>query len=122
MWMGIKVLHGSLASVTAAAAIALVVSGAWATYRHTPYSIRLVLVIRRIAITAALLAGAIGALLFVTGHRPQSGLHLMYGVLALVTVPLAASMAARNPGRGGIYHLFAGVLLLGFWFRLSTTG
>ena len=122
MWMSTKVLHSSLAAITAAAAIALIVSGAWATYRHTPSSIRLVLVIRRITIIAALLAGAIGALLFLTGHRPQSGLHLMYGVLAIVTVPLAASMAARNPGRGGLYHLLAGVLLLGFWFRLSTTG
>ena len=122
MWMSIKVLHSSLALVTAAAAIALVLSGAWAAYRRTAYSIRMVLVVRRVTITAALFAGLIGAVLLVTGHRPQSGLHLMYGVLAIVTVPLAASMAARNPGRGGIYHLLAGVLLLGFWFRLSTTG
>gem|GEM_PF-2229835 len=122
IWMSVNVLHSSLALVTAAAAIALVASGAWAAYRRTSYSIHLVLVIRRVTIIAVVLAAAVGALLFVTGHRPQAGLHLMYGVLALVTVPVAASMAARNPRRGGIYHLFAGVLLLGFWFRLSTTG
>ena len=120
--VSVKVVHSSLAWVTAAAALALVASGAWAAYRRTAYSIHLVLLIRRVTIIAALLAGAIGGLLFVTGHRPQSGLHLMYGLLALVTVPLAASMAARNPRRGGIYHLLAGVLLLGFWFRLTTTG
>lgn len=120
--MNVKILHSSLASVTAAAAVALIVSGGWATYRRSASSIRLVLLIRRVTLIAAVLAGALGALLFVTGHPPSAGLHLMYGFFALVTVPLAATMAARNPARGGLYHLLAGVLLLGFCFRLAGTG
>ena len=75
---------------------------------------------RHRAISAAVLAAVIGAVLFISGRRPHSPLHLMYGVLAVIAVPLAATMAARNPRRGGLYHLAAGVLLLGFCFRLAT--
>ena len=117
-----KILHSSLASVTAAAAFALVASGGWALFRKSASSIRLVLLIRRVTIIAAVLAAALGGLLFVTGHRPHAGLHLMYGFFALVAVPVAATMAARNPRRGGLYHVVAGVILLGLCFRLAGTG
>ncbi|MGI8609393.1 MAG: hypothetical protein ACR2MY_09235 [Candidatus Dormibacteria bacterium] len=120
--MSLKVIHASLASVTAAAGFALVVSAGWATYRRSASSIRLVLLVRRAAIIAALLAGAAGVLLLVTGHRPHALLHVMYGVFALLTVPFAATLAARNPQRGGVYHLVAGILLLGLAFRLAATG
>ncbi len=118
--VSIRALHASLAAITAAAAIALVAAAGWAALRRTAYSIRLVLLVRRVAILAALLAAGVGVALYIGGRRPHSALHLMYGALAVVAVPLAAQMAARNPRRGGLYHVAAGVLLLGFCFRLAT--
>lgn len=113
-------MHASLASVTAAAAFALIAAGLFAAVRRSEYSIRLVLLVRRVAIIAAVLAAVLGVVLFIGGSRPHSGLHLMYGVLAVIAVPVAAQMAARQPRRGGLYHVLAGLLLLGFCFRLAT--
>ncbi|MFN2466216.1 MAG: hypothetical protein ABR598_08145 [Candidatus Dormibacteria bacterium] len=120
--MSPRVLHVSLASVTAAAAFALVASGMYALVRRSAYSIRLTLLVRRVAVIAALLTATLGIVLMLAGRRPHDGLHLMYGILAVVVVPAAATMAARNPRRGALYHAGAGLLLLGFCLRLSTTG
>jgi hypothetical protein len=118
--VSLRVVHASLASVTAAAAFALIAAGLFAAVRRSEYSIRLVLLVRRVAIIAAVLAAVLGVVLFIGGSRPHSGLHLMYGVLAVIAVPVAAQMAARQPRRGGLYHVLAGLLLLGFCFRLAT--
>jgi hypothetical protein len=117
-----RVLHQSLASVTAAAAFALLVAATVAQLHRSPASISLVLLVRRVAIVAAAMAALTGVVLLVNGRRPREALHLLYGFLAIAAVPLAASLAARNPRRGGLYHLLAGVLLLGLCFRLAGTG
>jgi hypothetical protein len=120
--VSLSVLHAGLASVTAAAGLALVASGAWSAQRRTAPSIRLVLLVRQVTLIAALLAVAVGALLFLGGRRPHIALHYLYAFFAVVAVPLAMSLAARQPRRGGLYHTGAGGLLLLMCFRLLTTG
>jgi hypothetical protein len=120
--LSLSVLHASLASVTAAAGLALVASGAWSALRRTAPSIRMVLLVRQVTVIAALLAAAVGALLFLSGRRPQLALHYLYAFFAVVAVPLAMSLAARQPHRGGLYHMGAGVLVLLMCLRLLTTG
>ena len=120
--MNLRVLHASLASVTAAAGVALVLSGAWSAAHRSAPSIRLVLLVRRAALITVLLALLVGAVLFLEGRRPHVPLHYLYAFVALATVPLAATLAARQPRRGGIYHAGAGVVLLLMCFRLASTG
>ena len=115
-------MHGTLAALTAAAGLALVLSGGWAAWRRSAPAIRVVLLVRRVALGAALLALLVGAGLFATGARPQAPLHYLYAVLAVAAVPLATTLAARQPRHGGWYHLGAGVLLLLMGFRLLATG
>jgi hypothetical protein len=120
--VNITALHATLAAVTAAAGVALVLSGGWAAMRRHASSIRVVLLVRQVALVAAVLALIVGGVLFAQGHRPHVALHYLYAVLALVTVPLAIGLAAREPRRGGWYHLGAGVVLLLMCFRLAATG
>ena len=120
--MSLTALHATLASVTAAAGFALVASGGWAAWRHDASSIRLVLLVRQVALIAAVLAVVAGGVLLAQGHRPHISLHYLYAFFALAAVPLAISLAARQPRRGAWYHLGAGVLLLLMCFRLATTG
>lgn len=120
--MSLQVLHATLATVTAAAAFALVAAAGFALVRRSAYSIRLVRLVRRIAVVAAVLVVAVGAMLLITGSRPRAGLHVMYAFFAVVAVPVAAQLAASNPRRGALYHLLAGLLLLGLCFRLAGTG
>ena len=120
--MSLRVLHSTLGSVSAAAGVALVLSGTWAAVRRSAPSIRLVLLVRRATLVAVLLAAIIGIALLFQGHRPHVGLHYLYAFLAVAAVPLAVSMAARQPRRGGLYHVAAGVLLLLMCFRLFSTG
>ena len=121
-WVNLRVLHASLASVTAAAGVALVLSGGWSAARRSAPSIRVVLLVRRVTLIVAVLTVLIGAVLFVEGGRPRVPLHYLYAVLAVAAVPLATTMAARQPRRGGLYHAGAGVVLLLMCFRLASTG
>ncbi len=120
--VNLRGLHGTLAALTAAAGLALVLSGGWAAWRRSAPAIRVVLLVRRVALGAAVLAVLAGAILFATGARPRAPLHYLYAVLVAVSVPLATTLAARRPQSGGWYHLGAGVLLLLFGFRLLATG
>jgi len=85
-------------------------------------AIQLTLLLRRVAILAVTAAAVVGLALLATGAHPHEPLHLLYGLLALATVPVAAELARRTPRRGGLYHALAALLLLGLAFRLSTTG
>jgi cytochrome bd-type quinol oxidase subunit 2 len=86
---------------------------------------RLVLaVIAAIGVTLVL-----GATLLATGRRPADGLHLLYAVLALITVPAGWWIGGR-PRNGGAPErirrdasvAIAAVILLGIEFRLLATG
>lgn len=64
----------------------------------------------------------VGAVLFAIGRRPQSNLHVVYALAAVLVMPVARSLAGRAHSRAHIYQLGGTVLLLGVIFRLSTTG
>jgi hypothetical protein len=64
----------------------------------------------------------VGGLLYVTQHRPQTGLHLVYAVAALLVMPVARALVRRDPARARAYQLGGTLLLLGVIFRLVTTG
>ncbi|MFN2462997.1 MAG: hypothetical protein ABR573_03720 [Candidatus Dormibacteria bacterium] len=120
--MNLRVLHAGVGSVCVAAGAALVLSGGWAAATRSAPAIRLVLLVRRVALIAAGLAVFMGFILLAQGRRPHVPLHYLYAAFALAAVPLASTMAARQPRRGGLYHAGAGVLLLLMCFRLATTG
>lgn len=64
----------------------------------------------------------IGALLFATGRRPQTLLHLVYAAAALATMPVARALARGSQGNARWYQLGATLLLLGLLLRLFGTG
>ena len=75
------------------------------------------------AVTGLVLAQVIvGALLFATGRRPQTNLHVAYALAAVVVMPVAMSLARQNPSRARFYQLGGTVLLLGVVLRLVATG
>lgn len=71
----------------------------------------------------ALFQGLVGLIVLATGHRPDSGLHYLYGVAIALTLPVAYSYARLGDDRraSGIYAL-AGLLLVALAIRASTTG
>jgi hypothetical protein len=69
-----------------------------------------------------LLAAAAGAALFAFGARPRDGLHVLYGGVAIVLIPLARSFLAGGSPRDSILMLVAVVALGGVLFRLFVTG
>jgi hypothetical protein len=68
------------------------------------------------------LAAAAGAALFAFGGRPADDLHLLYGGVAIVLIPLARSFLAGGSRRDSILMLVAIVALGGVLFRLFVTG
>ena len=78
--------------------------------------------LHRLAAVAMGLQVALGAVLLGAGKRPGTGLHLVYALAALVTMPYARLMIRRDPGHGRIYQVGGTALLLAVLFRLVTTG
>ena len=78
--------------------------------------------LHRLAAVAMGLQVALGAVLLWAGRRPGTGLHLVYALAALVTMPYARLMIRRDPGHGRIYQVGGTALLLAVLFRLVTTG
>jgi hypothetical protein len=68
------------------------------------------------------LAIAAGAVTFALGARPADGLHLVYGAVAIVLLPLARSFRSGASRRDALLLLSACALLGGVLFRLFTTG
>jgi hypothetical protein len=71
----------------------------------------------------AALQVALGALLYATGRRPAESLHILYGVVAVAAIPLAASFAFEAPpkAKAGALAGGAGLMLAMIW-RLWVTG
>jgi hypothetical protein len=71
----------------------------------------------------AVLQGLIGIILLVQGHRPNDGLHYLYGFVAVVTLPVAYFMGSGATDRrdSGIFAL-ASLLLVGVAIRGIMTG
>ena len=75
------------------------------------------------AVTVFILAQvALGVVLFISGKRPQTNLHLVYALAAILVLPVARSLAHRRQATAPLYQLGGTVLLLGVIFRLATTG
>jgi hypothetical protein len=75
-----------------------------------------------VVVGLVLLAAAVGAALFASGARPADSLHLLYGGVAVVLIPLARSFRAGAVRRDSVLMLVAVVALGGVLFRLFSTG
>jgi hypothetical protein len=66
----------------------------------------------------------LGVILYLQGLRPpRSGMHLLYGIVALITLPAAFAFTRGRTGRyeSLIYAVIA-LFLVGITIRLRTTG
>ena len=76
-----------------------------------------------LAVAALVLQGIAGIGLLLAGQRPAQGLHLMYGPLALVSLPLTVLFARGWAPRREAWTFAAGFLMaLLLAFRALTTG
>src|SRR5262245_57689899 len=67
--------------------------------------------------------GLLGAALYVDGFRPQSSIHLLYGVTAAVVMPFVWSYAKeRHPRQSLLYYSLAALFLAGLAIRGMATG
>ncbi|HEY0492348.1 MAG TPA: hypothetical protein VGD57_02655 [Candidatus Dormibacteraeota bacterium] len=68
--------------------------------------------------------GLVGALLFVAGNkRPHDGLHILYGVLLVIALPIASSYTSnRAPRREPLVYGVVGLFMVGLSIRAILTG
>jgi heme A synthase len=66
----------------------------------------------------------IGIVLFALGgKRPHDGLHILYGVLLIIALPIGASYTSgREPRREPLVYGLVGLFMLGLTIRAITTG
>jgi hypothetical protein len=72
-----------------------------------------------VATAAAALAGPI---LAVGGKAPLDPMHVLYGVVAVVAVPLARLAGARSPRRANAWIITGSLVTVGVLLRLWATG
>lgn len=71
----------------------------------------------------ALAQGAIGAVLYLEGERPARGLHLLYGVVAVLTLPAYYLISrGRDDRRASWAYALVCLFLAGIGVRAMTTG
>jgi len=76
-----------------------------------------------LSVAAVALQGVGGISLLIAGQRPAEGLHLMYGPLTLVTLPLTLLFTRGTGPRREAWTLVAGfVVALLLAFRAVSTG
>ena len=71
-----------------------------------------------------LVQGLVGGLLFVAGNkRPHDGLHVLYGVLLVIALPIGASYTSgRAPRREPLVYGIVGLFMVGLSVRAILTG
>lgn len=69
-----------------------------------------------------LLAAIAGTAVFASGARPADGLHVVYGGVAILLIPLARSFVGGGTRRDRLIMLVAIVALGGVMYRLIATG
>ncbi len=76
-----------------------------------------------IAECVVVVQGIFGILLVIQGYRPAAGLHFLYGVVALITLP-SAYLYTRGATVRGSSLIFGGasLFLFGISIRAITTG
>jgi hypothetical protein len=75
-----------------------------------------------IVVLVVILAAVSGAAQLASGARPQDGLHLVYGGVAIVLLPLARSFRTGARRRDTLLLLVAVITLGGVMYRLFATG
>lgn len=76
-----------------------------------------------LAEAVAILQGLIGLVLLLQGHRPGDGLHVLYGIVAVVTLPAAYFFSAHGTERrDSLIFGLSCVFLVGIAIRAATTG
>ncbi len=127
-------VHEFLGRAVFGLAAALVIAAAWSVVdgRRSSGALDHRFVVDRLILlnVAVILANVLaGALLAAGGARPADPLHLLYGVAAVVVLPLGRTLGGR-PGpigrpsrvRRDAWVLAAALVLLGIEVRLVTTG
>ena len=113
-------LHAAGASIVLAGISATGLAAAVTAWRGgSPWTDRL-----RLGLTGLIgLQVLAGALSLLDGRQPHELLHLLYGGVAVLVLPAAASFSAEAPARARAWVVVAacGVLLLLAW-RLAATG
>ncbi|MGH2749888.1 MAG: hypothetical protein ACRDK3_03295 [Actinomycetota bacterium] len=110
---------GSVVLLVAAAAYFLFALYSARTGVHGPALMKLRLGV--VGLAAAQLA--VGAVLYATGRKPAETLHILYGIVAVAALPIAATFAQEAPpkARAGALAAGAGLMLVMIW-RLWVTG
>jgi hypothetical protein len=76
-----------------------------------------------LAFAAISVQAALGILLLVLGERPTQGLHVLYGPLTFLSLPVAAGLAGGVPRRSQAWVFAAGFLVaMLLAFRALATG
>ena len=78
--------------------------------------------LQRVVILSIAVTAAAGVIVFALGARPDDGLHLLYGGVAIVILPVARSFRSGASRRDALLMLAGFALLGGVVFRLFTTG
>lgn len=116
-----QVIHAILAD---SAVVAVVVAVAWASVlalrgRSAGGAFRR---FQTFLIGVLVLAAIAGAANFASGARPSDGLHLLYGGVAIVLIPLAGSFLGGGAKRDRLITVATVVGLAGVLYRLFATG
>lgn len=69
------------------------------------------------------LQGLLGLIIYVDGFRPESTVHILYGVAAFVTMPFVWSyVRERHPRQGLFFYSLAALFIAGLAIRGMATG
>ena len=110
-------LLGTAVPIVAALYVVVALLAAWLDRWHPA-------VARSGAAITGLLAiqALVGAVRYLSGARPAEGLHLLYGLVIIGVLPIAATFASEAPPRSRsiVSAIGGGVILLLAWRLLST--
>jgi hypothetical protein len=127
-------IHAFLGRAAIAVTAALALVATWSTVdgrqssgtRDHRFAVDRLLILNITVVAANVLAGG---LLAAGGTRPADALHLLYGVAAVVVLPLGWTLGVRagpsgrpSRARRDAWVLAAGLILLGIEIRLIATG
>jgi hypothetical protein len=77
-----------------------------------------------LVLTAALFVvqGLWGLLLLATSHHLRDSLHILYGVLLVIALPIAASYVGQNRRREPLVYGIVGLIMAALTIRAFMTG
>lgn len=120
--MPLNLIHNRLANTVILYLVALVIWALWKFFRRERMSpnFRGALMISMLLIIVQALLGGI---LWLTNHRPETGMHWIYGLIGVLGVPAIYSFTRGRQNRYEMLVTGAGLLLLVvIIFRSVATG